>query len=205
MRMPFLAFAFVTVVFGQVASAQELVGHVNGGGGPIAKSTVTLWAARQGAPTKLSETNTSDDGAFGFQFDTQKAGDSVLYLTAIGGEPKIGGSQGPNPAIVLMATVGTTAPKEVTINELTTVASVWTGAQFLNGTAFSGHTLGLKIAAGNVPNLVDLTTGGLGPVIQDPMNSTQTTTLSIFNTLGDLLAGCITRVQMDACASRPRH
>ena len=32
------------------------------------------------------------------------------------------------------------------------------------------------------------------------MNSTQTTTLSIFNTLGDLLAGCITRVQTDACA-----
>jgi hypothetical protein len=64
----------------------------------------------------------------------------------------------------------------VTINELTTVASVWTGAQFLSDAAFSGHALGLKIAARNVPNLVDLKTGGLDPVIQDPMNSTQTTT-----------------------------
>jgi hypothetical protein len=173
MRLPFVAFAFVTVAFGQVASAQQLVGNVNGGGGPIAKSTVTLWAAGQGAPTKLSKTSTGDDGAFRFQFDPQRASGGVLYLTARGGEPKIGGSQGANPAIALMATLGTTAPKEVTINELTTVASVWTGAQFLKGETLSGHALGLKIASGNVPNLVDLTTGGLGPVIQDPLNSTR--------------------------------
>ncbi|WP_065750645.1 hypothetical protein [Bradyrhizobium paxllaeri] len=199
MRLPFLAFAFVAQGFGQVASAQQLVGNVNGGGGPIAKSTVTLWAAGEAAPIKLSEASTGDDGAFRFQFDTQRAGGGVLYLTARGGEPKIGGSRGANPAIALMATLGTTAPKEVTINELTTVASVWTGAQFLKGEALSGHALGLKIASGNVPNLVDLTTGGLGPVIQDPLNSTQTTSLAVLNTIGDLLAGCITRVQTDAC------
>jgi len=50
-----------------------------------------------------------------------------------------------------------------------------------------------------VPNLVDLETGGLGPVIQDPLNSSQTATLATFSTLGDLLAGCITRVEGDAC------
>ena len=60
--------------------------------------------------------------------------------------------------------------------------------------------LGLQIAAGNVPNLVDLQTGGLGPVIQDPLNSNVTTTLATFSTLADLLAGCATRVQADACA-----
>jgi len=189
-----------TVAFGQVAAAQQLVGHVYGGGGPVEKSTVTLWAAGQGAPTKLAETKTMDDGAFDLQFETQKAGSDMLYLIARDGEPKIGGSQGANPAIALMATLGANPPKDVTINELTTVASVWTGAQFLNGEAFSGNALGLKIAAGNVPNLVDLTTGGLGPVIQDPLNSMETNTLATFNTLGNLLAGCITRVQTDACA-----
>ena len=35
--------------------------------------------------------------------------------------------------------------------------------------------------------------------IQDPLNSTQTTDLSIFGTLGDLLAACTTRVRSDAC------
>jgi hypothetical protein len=48
----------------------------------------------------------------------------------------------------------------VTINELTSVASVWTSAQFLNGIALSGNALGLRIAADNVPNFVDLETGG---------------------------------------------
>lgn len=42
-------------------------------------------------------------------------------------------------------------------------------------------------------------TGGLGPVIQDPLNSSQTSTLAAFNTLANLPAGCITRVKGDAC------
>jgi len=90
-----------------------------------------------------------------------------------------------------MATLGTRAPQRVTVNELTTVASVWTAAQFLNGTEMSGPALGLRVAADNVPNLVDLGTGALGTVIQDPLNSSQTTTLATFNTLGNLLAACI--------------
>ena len=98
-----------------------------------------------------------------------------------------------------MTVLGSEPPSSVVINELTTIASVWTHAQFVDGAAIEGHALGLRIAAGNVPNFVDLTTGGLGPVIQDPLNSSQTTTLATFNTLGDLLAGCVTRVRADAC------
>ena len=100
---------------------------------------------------------------------------------------------------MLLAVLGGIPPKSVVVNELTTIASVWTSAQFLKGEVLSGTKLGLHIAAGNVPNLVDLETGGFGPVIQDPMNSSQTATLATFGTLGDLLAGCITRVQGDAC------
>ena len=36
-------------------------------------------------------------------------------------------------------------------------------------------------------------------MIQDPLNSSQTPTLATFNTLANLLAGCITRVHGDAC------
>ena len=151
---------------GPAAAEVRIEGQVQAGGGPIAKATVTLWAAGPGAPQKLVETQTKDDGSF----DLDSAGGNdetgVLYLIAKGGEPKMGGDKGPNSEITLMATLGATPPKRVTINELTSVASAWTGAQFLNGIALSGKALGLRIAAGNVPNLVDLETGGLGPVIQ---------------------------------------
>jgi hypothetical protein len=68
----------------------------------------------------------------------------VLYLIAAGGESKRASGKGPNPATTLMATLGTKPPERVTINELTTVASAWTGAQFLNGTVLSGDALGLQ-------------------------------------------------------------
>jgi hypothetical protein len=197
----FLAFVVAGLLAAVPAMAQPLIGgKVEGGGGPIAKATVTLWAAGPGAPQKLAETQTKDNGSFDLRFGEGNARGAVLYLIAKDGEPKVGGTKGPNRAITLMATLGTTPPKRVTINELTTVASVWTGAQFLNGTALGGNALGLRIAAGNVPNLVDLKTGGLGPVIQDPLNSSQTATLATFNTLANLLTSCITRVHVDACS-----
>ena len=89
MRASLLAFAFVTVVSPQVTAAQQLVGHDYGGGGPVPKSTVTLWAAGQSAATKLSETKASDDEYFELSFDTQKAGSDVLYLIAKVERPRL--------------------------------------------------------------------------------------------------------------------
>ena len=74
--------------------------------------------------------------------------------------------------------LGSSPPETVTVNELTTVASAFTAARFIDGEAISGNPLGLRIAAGNVPNLVDPVTGGWGKVLLDPLNSTQTTTLA---------------------------
>src|SRR5271167_1942690 len=190
----------LVLVSGGVIAAESLQGQVLGAGAPIANSTVTLWAATSGPPAQLGQARTGADGRFSLNATTEEAKDASLYLVAKGGKSAADKTTGDNSAIALMAVVGSKPPVAVTINELTTVASVWTGAQFLKGESLSGHALGLKIAAGNVPNLVDLATGGLGPVIQDPLNSTQTTDLSIFSTLGDLLAGCITRVRSDACS-----
>ncbi|MBI3410254.1 MAG: hypothetical protein HY040_18085, partial [Planctomycetes bacterium] len=65
----------------------------------------------------------------------------------------------------------------------------------------SGKPLGLRIAAGNVPNFVDLESGGWGKVIVDPINSTQTTTLANLNTLGSLVSAFAT-VADDAWRAR---
>ena len=81
------------------------------------------------------------------------------------------------------------------------MASVWTMNQFINGTAIEGYPLGLRIGAGNVPNFVDLQTGGWGGAIQDSLNGPQTPTMANFATLADVLSGCITRVTADACPS----
>ena len=180
--------------------ADNIKGQVTGGGAPIAKSTVTLWEAGADAPRKLAETITNDGGRFEVRAKDAH-NDSILYLTANGGVPKASKASGDNPAIALLAIVGNNPLASVVINEMTTVASVWTSAQFLDGAALKGHALGLKIAAGNVPNFVDLATGGWGGIIQDPLNSSQTPTMANFATLADVLSGCVTQVAADACSS----
>ena len=105
---------------------EGIKGQVLGGGAPIAKSTVTLWEASTGAPKQLAQTKTNGDGRF--EVRGKRAGsDMSLYLVAAGGEPKSGG--GDNPAIALLTVLGDKPPASVTINEMTTVASVWTNNQ----------------------------------------------------------------------------
>ena len=190
------ALAFATWLLAvSPSAAQSVKGVVQGGGAPIAKSEVTLYAAGTGAPDKLGHAQTKSDGTFEIRYRAKDG--AILYVVAEGGE--VGGRRGSNPAIALLAVLGSKPPASITVNEFTTVASVWTGAQFLTETAMRGPSLGLRIAAANVPNLVDLATGELGPVIQDPLNSSQTATLATFNTLANLLAGCITLLRGDAC------
>jgi streptogramin lyase len=185
---------------GPAAAAVGIRGQVQAGGGPLANSTVTLWAASAGEPRQMAQARTSSDGRFDLRSEESPASDVILYLVAKGGEAAVNKDSGDNPASVLLAVLGNTPPPEVVINEMTTVASVWTANQFIDGTAITGHALGLKIAAGNVPNFVDLRTGGWGPTIQDPLNSGQTPTMANFATLADLLSGCATRVKADACS-----
>ena len=176
---------------GAVFASDKIQGQVLGGGAPIAKSTVTLWEASADAPKQLAQTKTNDDG----RFEVRAKGaskDGILYLVATGGIPKANKAGGENSAIALLAVVGSNPPASVTINELTTVASAFTNARFISGDGISGNPLGLKIAAGNVPNLVDLSTGGWGKVLLDPINSSMTTTLATLDTLGSLVTASFT-------------
>jgi hypothetical protein len=183
------------------ASAQQIEGQVLGAGAPIANATVTLFAASSDAPALLSQTQTGSDGRFTLPSTRAPGGEITLYLVATGGEPAANKSSGNNPSIVLLTVVGTTAPAKVTINEMTTVASVITHTQLIDGTSIKGSPLALRIAAGNVPNFVDLNTGDYGATILDPLNSAQTPTMANFATLGNVLAACVTQLKSDACNS----
>ena len=192
-----LILAAATMSF--AASADERIeGRVEAAGSPIAGAEVSLWLAGPDAPLKLVGAETDGDGAFDLALADDPEREGVLYLIAKGGAARSADHAGPNPAATLMALLGPRPPQKVTINELTTVASAWAAARFLDGGELSGNATGLGIAAGNVPNLVDLETGGLGPVIVDPLNAPRTTTLAKFNTLGLLLSGCVTAIP-DAC------
>jgi hypothetical protein len=189
--MPAALAVFSLALAGQAFAADSIKGQVLLGAAPIAKSTVTLWEASAAAPKQLAQSKTNDDGRFEVRIKGAH-GDAVLYLVASGGVPKASKAGGDNPALVLLAVLQSNPPASVTINELTTVASAFTAARFINGGAISGDPLGLRIAAGNTPNLVDLETGGWGKVIVDPGNSTWTTTLANFDTLGSLITAFAT-------------
>ncbi|HKD84958.1 MAG TPA: hypothetical protein VKB58_09445 [Terriglobales bacterium] len=182
-----------TVLFSSAGMmAEETIrGRVLGGGAPIAQSTVTLWEAGADKPKQLAQTKTSDDGRFELR-GRARGSDTVLYLIAAGGAAKAKQGSGDNPNIVLLSVLGIKPPAEVVVNELTTVASAYTAARFISGSSISGNPLGLRIAAGNAPNLVDPTTGTWGKVLVDPLNSTQTATLATLDTLGSLLTASFT-------------
>ena len=184
---------------GSASAADVIAGRVLGGGAPIANSAVTLWAATADEPKQIGQAKTDDSGRFEINADEMQS-DAVLYLVATGGEPKAHGS-GDNPAIALMTVAGSKLPHHVVINEMTTLASVITHSQFIDGIAIKGSALALRIAAGNMPSFVDLETGGYGTAIQDALNSSQTPTMANFATLSNVMAGCVTMVRSDACSS----
>ena len=60
----------------------------------------------------------------------------MLYLVAKGGEAAAG-KRGDDPGLALLAVLGSSPPAAVTVNELTTVASAFTNARFIDGRRFA--------------------------------------------------------------------
>ncbi len=189
-KVRFIALLAGLLGFAPAEAAVRIEGQVQVGGGALKGAAVTLWAASADAPAQLADAKADADGHFALSGADAPAG-AILYIVAKGGAPAAGES-GDNPAIALLTVLGSAPPGKVTINELTTVASAFTAARFIKGEAISGNPLGLKIAAGNAPNLVDPATGGWGKVLLDPINSTQTTALANLDTLGSLITAFAT-------------
>jgi hypothetical protein len=136
---------------------------------------VTLYAAGAGAPTQLAQSKTDTNGAFKLNAKQAPNG-SVLYVVTKGGTPKATAAKGPNDAIALLAVLGSAPPPKVVINEFTTIASVWTHNQFIDGTTIKGPALGLKIAV--TYELCRSADRRLGHDHSRPLNSSQTPTMA---------------------------
>ena len=193
-----LAVVISSLLFATSTFAADIRGQVLGAGVPIVQSTVILLAASAGPPKQLAQAKTDSDGRF--VIHGTGTPDTSLYLVATGGVSAANRTAGNNPAIALITVLGSKPPDRVIINEFTTIASVVTHAQFIDDTTIKGSPLQLRIAAGNVPNFVDLESGSWGPTILDALNSAETPTMANFGTVANVIAGCITQVRRDACS-----
>jgi len=61
-------------------AAARLEGQVQAGGGAVANSTVTLWAASTGEPRQIGQTRTSSDGRFTLDSGETVGADVISYM-----------------------------------------------------------------------------------------------------------------------------
>jgi streptogramin lyase len=181
-----------------------LQGRVQGGQQPVVGAAIVLYAAGatgygSTASSLLTASVTSGAGG-GFSITglyTCPLPSTQVYIVASGGNP----GSGANSALALMAALGScgnlTASTFININELTTVAAVYSLSQFMatnSGSpgaslgASSTNSTGLANAFATAGNLVD-TVSGLAPGASLPSGASVPT--AELNTLADLLANCV--------------
>lgn len=162
-------------------------GIVRTGDAPLPDAEVTLFQAGRGsgaAPRVLGHARTAGNGVFSLSYRRPVDPTAVLYLTA---DPAA-----PVRLAAVIGSPGDASPSAaVVINERTTVAAGYALAQFLDARGISGTRPGLQNAAAISHNLADITTGQIAPLLASPPNGLLTSTLATFNTLADLVAGCV--------------
>ncbi|CAN5716318.1 hypothetical protein BH10ACI4_BH10ACI4_37080 [soil metagenome] len=187
----------------------QLRGTLHGGQQPVVGAKVQLYAAGTtgcgSSATALLSTPVITDAGGGFTITGQYAcpsSSSQLYIVATGGNPGLApGTE--NPALALMTALGpcslhggqyTLDPNSfLSINEVTTVASVYALAPFMGADAAhigasSTNAIGLANAFRLVKNLVD-TTAGTALAATPAGNGVAPQTAT--NTLGNILASCV--------------
>src|SRR6516162_5237465 len=92
-----LIVSLIILTSGPVAAAVRIDGQLQVGGGPLANSTVALWAASTADPKQLAQTTTSSDGRFKIDSQETVGADVSLYLIAKGGVATVNKGSGDNP------------------------------------------------------------------------------------------------------------
>lgn len=149
---------------------------------------VSLRVAGTSRIETLGRARTRADGRFVIRYRTPP-GDPILYVVARGARPSPVG-------LVSVLGPASSVPYEIVVNELTTVASVWTSAPFFSGDELIGHPVGVRNAATNAGNLVDIERGRAASPVLSAVN-VQTTTLAKLYSLGDILSTCVRGIDCD--------
>jgi hypothetical protein len=198
------------------AMGAAIQGKVHGGQSPISGSSIALLVAGStgyglaGTSLLTTPVTSAADGSFSITGDyTCPTPNSLVYITATGGNPGIGSS---NSAIVLAAPLGAcstlTSSSFININEVTTAATAIALGQFFTTTFGSGSTdsigtsgtnsVGLTNAFATANSLVNVATGAA--VTSATLNGTGTGAgLSVtanpesakLNTIANILSACV--------------
>ncbi len=178
-------------------ASRAFSGSVHGGQQPVSGATIQLYAVAAtskgtASPLISATVTTASNGTFTITGDYSCTGNPLVYIVATGGNP----GSGANTALSLMAALGPcnnlTPSTFISINELTTVASVYALAPFMSGYkkvgAASSNAAGIANAFQTVNSLVNTATG-TAPGLGLPANGTVPTTE--LNTLADILSSCV--------------
>ena len=144
-------------------------GVVMAGSAPVRGSAVTIYAAgttgNGSTPTALlgMPLTTDVQGAFSVQGTfVCPLSNSVVYAVARGGQAGASVNAGLHLATVLGTCTSIKSGMNFTINEVTTVATAYAMAQFLNGEdlgATATNSSGIALAAATMASLVNVSTG----------------------------------------------
>ncbi len=172
-----------TLASAELAFGATLRGSVESARDGLGSTPVTLYRAgsSKSSPVELGSSRTRGNGSFSISYSAPKRTNAVLYLLA-----------GPGAKVRLASVLGVQPfPRQVVVNERTTVAAGFALAQFLRGsTKIRGSSPGLQNAAGMVKNLVSRRTGFLARTVKRTPNGSETSTLETFNSLANMLPRC---------------
>jgi hypothetical protein len=167
-----------------------LKGTVVAVGSVVRGATVRLFAAgaTAGRATHLSTETTDAHGRFSMRVPDTVLDTDVLYATAEGGT--VAGRPVPD-TVELATSLADLRKGKIVIDEMTTVAAGYSLAQFAVGGVVGGPSPGLDNAARMPRNLVDIARGEPAKFLLQFPNGTSTETLSTFNSLASIIAGCV--------------
>ncbi len=163
--------------------AGELRGTATFDGAPLRGATVVAYqvGARPSETRQLARDRTDARGAFRLRLKPRTEGQ--VYLVTEGGRRA-------SREVSLALGLGEAWPRSVTVNELTTVATGFSLAQFTNDGIVAGRGVGLGNAMAMIRNIINPATGQPSRFIRSAPNGDRTATLGVLRTLGDAIASC---------------
>jgi hypothetical protein len=185
---------------GSVAPAVALGGNVQGGHRPVVGASVQLYAASSvglgsvALPLLQKAVASDSNGNFSIPAEYScPSASSAIYVVASGGSAS--SSAGENSALMLTAMLGPcsglAALGSVSVNEVTTVGSVWPLAHYFTSPTHLGYAsndTSFPGAVSSVPEFINLAQGSSPGT---PTSTSYFAENNKLNSLADVLAACV--------------